>query len=437
MSDEDVFMYFSLAIMIIVIVFLLIYFIRKIKIDGEDYYQRRTRLHFNNLFGEEFGEDAKMVLEYGNDIPNPRAIDNYRIGTVHLFNAGDAHAAHRHFTTALNQIIRGEVDTREAPFIIERIDDFQDRLIEVDELPLQQALMRLFEIQREQIGATKRHIELNKDDPEIKQKTLLAKQTWFSDSQNVHDTALYKELADQIKRVRDDNLNQEGSRYHDYAEVKKWMIDNARDKAAMYGLSSGYNMNGNSMNRGNGNNMNGSNTDEEDENNELYKIEKVFKLIDSNYLVEFLIDLHEQDVLVAVWQRSFYSNQKIQQALYQALLDCIEHDDVVCKVGRVMKIWQSLALLDKDPSIGVFNSKQMMRNELYERAAAIINSRVGSDGSESADVKKRYLAGDNSEDIKQLKSAMIKEIEMLKKDYFNKLDDSAINTIIDECKAIV
>ncbi len=224
-TDTSFFKWTAISILIIAIIWILYGIYKQIRIAGEDRNQRLTRVHFNNIRGEDYDEEAKQVIEYGEAIENPRAIDHYRVGAVYLLNAQDPRAAHRHFNNALTQIINGEVDTREAPFILDRIEDFRNHFVDfvdVGELPLQRAMFAHYDNQQQQIEQIKKAkptIAIANDDPEFKQKTLLSRQEWQSDSQNVHDSAIYEELSTQVDKVMKDNKNIKDIQLHGYDEA--------------------------------------------------------------------------------------------------------------------------------------------------------------------------------------------------------------------------
>jgi hypothetical protein len=136
-----------IGIMVCLIIYLIFAIFKQIRFNGEDYTQRQTRNHFERLHGDTNDEEAKQTIQAGLAIPNPRAIDHYRIGTTFLINAHDPAQAHRHFARAIDQIMGDAVDHREAEFILDRIDDFENNFMELNDLtdlPIQQALFHVF-----------------------------------------------------------------------------------------------------------------------------------------------------------------------------------------------------------------------------------------------------------------------------------------------------
>jgi hypothetical protein len=409
-KTEGIIKYFIYAILIIFVLYLIFNIFKQIKIEGEDYYQRKAHVHFNNIRGEDFDEEAKNAIEYGEAIENPRAIDHYRIGAVYLLNARNTERAHHHFQEALNNIIEGQVDTREAPFILGRIDDFKNNFInfpDITELPIQQAMMAHFNQQMQQLKQVeKKKIEIKEDDPEFVQKTMLSRQDWQSDSQNVHDTAIYKILKDQVDKVRSENCKIPNLQSHTYEEAINWLrirYKNNKEK--------------------------------------LSDIEKVAKTLNMNHSIGHIDGLSEKDIITAVWQRSYDPENKeranqIREALGEAISDCVERGSVVCMSGRTSKIWQALARLDKDDEIGTLKTKQAIRNEIYQKAAKIVDDYIGENGSASQSLKDAYNKGETSEQVSELTECIKKQIEQLSEEYKEIIPDQ-LPMIIAECQAVV
>ena len=410
-TSSDAFTVIFVIVVIVVILWLIYSLYKQIPIKGEDYNQRQTRINFNNIHGEAYDDEAKRTIEFGEAIEHPRAIDHYRLGTAYLLNARNHQAAHQHFRTALNQIIEGQVNTREAPFILNRIIDFADIFIDIpeieDELPVQRALEAHFNqqaLQLKQVEKVKKNID--KDDPEIKQKTILSRQDWQSDSQNVHDSAIYEELRDQISRVMEENSKIKDIQLHNYEEVVNWLKVRYKDS-------------------------------DKKEN-----VEKVINTINNDYPISTIPELTEKKLITAVWQRTFDAENKnnseqMREAIGDAVLDCVEGNVVVCMTGRSSKIWQSLAKLDKNPNIGILKTKQALRNEIYDKAAKVVDDFIGVNGSASQALKDAYIKDEQTEQVMELKEHLKNKIDEIGNDYKGLLLDKQIKSIIDECKTVI
>lgn len=410
-SSSGLFKFIMITLLVVFIVYLLFRIFTKLRFGNEDYNQRKLRQYFNNTHGEAFDEEAKQAIEYGEAVEEPRAIDHYRLGTVYLVNANNPVQAHRHFNQALRQIIDGLVDVRETPYILDRIGDFRDHFFDfpdIEELPLQRAVFAHFEQQNRQVQqATKEKKEIAKDDPEFTQKVLISRQIWNSDSQNVHDAAIYETLKDQYIKVRDENAKIPNIQLHGYDEAVQWLklrYDNDDKKKAA--------------------------------------IDVALATISNNYPVGSIPNTNEKDILTALWQRTYDPENAsraadMREAIADSVVDCVEGGNVVCMSGRSSKVWQALAKLDKDESMGVLKTKQAIRNEIYEKAAKVVDDYIGTTGSASDILKKAYTNNEDSEQVKELTETIKKEIDKISDDYNTILPKEQLTNVIEECKAMI
>jgi hypothetical protein len=409
--DSNMVKYTVVLLLVIAIIWIMHKIYCQVKLAGEDRNQRLTRLYFDNIRGDDFDEEAKNVITYGEAIEEPRAIDHYRVGTVYLLNARNPRNAHRHFDQALRQIINGQVDLHEAPFILDRIEDLHNQFIDVvnvEELPLQQAMLAYYGAQKNQIDAiNKQKQTIKSDDPAFKQKTLLSRQEWQADSQNVHDTAIYEELNAQIKKVRSDNEKIKDIHLHNYDEAVNWL--RVRYKSDPQKTAS---------------------------------INKVIDMLNNDYPVGVIPNVSEKEILTTIWQRTFDPNNtknasQIREAMGEAVLDCVERDHVVCVTGRSSKMWQALARLDKDEEVGVLKTKQAIRNEIYQKAAKIVDDFVGANGSASQALKTAYSNNENTEQVREMVECIKNKIDDMRTEYKPLMNDGQLISILEECKAVV
>ena len=396
---------------IIFVIVIVYYVLTRYYEPGEDYYQRKTRFHFMRTHGEEYDRNAELTLSYGELIPEPRAIDHYRMGSVYLINAQQPERAHYHFNNALRRVIEGTVNIQEGNFIIDRIDDHKERFIDhtdIEDLPIQQAMFAHYARMKEisdKLMESRLKKRSDSDDDEFTQKVIMSRKHWESDSQNVHDSTLYEELKRQLDIVVADNCKMKNKRRYAWEEVSGWL-------------------------RRNSNGEKGEN------------VQKTLGFLDNNYPIGAMPGRKEQDIILAVWKRAFDARNKknfnaIRENLIDNLADCVENGVVVCQTGRTAKIWSSLAMLDHDETIGILRSKQMIRNEVYERCAKIVDDYVGESGSASADLKKAYNNGEDTEQVQDLIECITSDIDELAEHYADKMDKNQLASILSECKAIV
>lgn len=394
------------AIVSIIIIWIIFTIFKHIKFNGKNYNQRLLHNNFINIHGDQLDNEAKNALYYGEQIYNPTADDHYKIASVYLLNAKQPEKAFDHFNTALEIITKGNVPVNQVPFLLNRIEDYNKYLIELDEiLPIQQATHAYYEQQKHHnADINKKRWEIKIDDPEYKEKTILNKQDWQSDSQNVHDSIINHDLKYQITKVVEDNSNK--GLTQTYNDAIKWIRRYYQNNV---------------------------------EN--LEKVNKVINEIDKGNYLGNIPNLTEKDVLETVWQRAHdpenENSGEIKEALAQSILDCFEKYSPVCISGRAAKIWQSLAKLDKEDQIGVLKTKQLVRNEIFEKAAKIVSDLVGENGSVSKELKEAYNNCENTEEVNNLIDTIKSKLDELKKEYENIIDKKQLNAIIEECKAVV
>lgn len=414
MDTLGVFKYIVLAIVIVLLLYVIVQFMRRIEYFGEDFYQRRTHEAFDNITGDQFDIHARQVIEYGEQIPNPRAIDHYRVGTVYLLNARNPRNARDHFDQALQDIINQRAGILEGDFILDRVMDLQEYFInhpEVGDLPIQEAMIAQANIRRDTIKEVQTQIKekrIDENDPEFTQKVILAQKHWQSDSQNVHDTAIFDEILAQYNVLKHENTKVKNVHLHNYQELRDWYksyFHNDSDK--------------------------------------LSKAHKVFNMLDNNYPVGHLPGVNEQDLITAIWKRAYDERNKrnfnkIRESLGDALMDCVENDHVVCMAGRTGKIWQALAMVDCEPSMGVLKTKRFIKNEILDRCAKIVDDYVGvKNGSATTQLKEAYANDEKTPQVEEIRQCMLKQMDDLIPYYSELLPEKQVIEIINECKSIV
>ena len=70
-------------------------------------------------------------------------------------------------------------------------------------------------------------------------------------------------------------------------------------------------------------------------------------------------------------------------------------------------------------------------------AAKIIDEYIGENGTVSNELKNSYIKGDETEQVKDLKECMIKDINTLADKYKNKLHEDQLSIILEECRAVI
>ncbi len=399
-----------LGVIIIVVLVLLLWCVcRWYKHDGETYYQKVAKKAYIEVNNEQLDEKATEAIDSLEAIPEKDPIDHFRLGVVQLLNAKNPKRAHKEFKSALKQINdktkkikyggkRDVYDDKNIPYVMDRINEFKDQFIDIDELeelPVQDVILNYYNQRLE---------DSKKVDVKKKEKAILEKKHFNSDAQNVHDSLIYDTLEkqyDTVKYANISNLNDKTS-YRDIVNFLKQKYHGDHDKTQ--------------------------------------KINQVIETLNKNIHITSLPDTtFEQDVLITVWKRAndpknANSSVDIKNAVCDSLLDCAQDGWVVCPQGRVSRVWNSLAHLDYDPNIGVLKSKQIVRNEILDKCAKIVKD--GMD-SMSEEVKESYDKGEVSEAVMAKVQTIKTDLDKLKTDYAGTISEVELSTLVEESKAVV
>jgi hypothetical protein len=85
----------------------------------------------------------------------------------------------------------------------------------------------------------------------------------------------------------------------------------------------------------------------------------------------------ERNILNIVWARTLdprneAAKELMQEAIFDALADCVENGTMVCINGRASRVLNSLTLLDCDPSTGAARTFAAYKNQIFEETKRII-----------------------------------------------------------------
>ena len=371
-------------------------------------YRELSTDSYNKIAGEEFDVNAENVIKYGEKIKRQNAMDHFRIGSVYLFNAKDSKKAHNHFSEALKMIEHKNTTLNESEFIIDKITEYTPYFIEdveLDDLPLQVALIAHYNDVADNNNKIKNYVP-DENETIHSKRILLSRQGWQSDSQNVHDSTMYSIINNQFNKVRLENQN-----------IKHVVPTYENMKAELSKKLEG---------------------NEE----KLKNFNLVMNTIEKNDKVSFLNSATEKDIISTTWTRmhdprNSENLEEMKQALIDSCLDCTENSYPVCLTGRVNKIWQSLACLDFEPEIGILKSKQAIKNEIYQKSSNIIEKYLGENGSCSEEVKDAYVADRDTEQLKEIKEIIKKDIYNTVQEYKDLLDEDQVNKIAEECCTVI
>jgi hypothetical protein len=322
---------------------------------------------------------------------NPRPIDNFRAGVVELIHKKNNDAASRHFGQAIAAATKAP--NQENLFVLERIEDFGDVVSPEfggEEIFVQDAIISHYNTELKKAAAT----------PPT-ERSIERKIHWVSDSQNVHDECIRLQLINQLAIVeRDNSISQLILTFED---CESWAINRATRE------------------------------------NQHTLIKNLFDIMRISGEISYIPNKSEYLIIEALWRRihdprNDPRQSQLKQSLYTSLLECYEGGFAVCLTGRICKIWGSLAHLDFNEEIGILRGKQAVRNEIYEKCAAIRRKEFASADKQTVD---DYTNSRDTELVKQLVIKIKDEMDNIKNDYKGLVNENTLNLILEDCKAAI
>jgi len=394
--------FINTAILIILIILLIITIVlltRKDE-DAEKYYVKTIN---------SFDENAKKALETILKKKTKTSIDYYMLGNINRFLKHNNAKAGEYYKTAIDKLMdelgrynetydiiehkptheNAELNHVQAIQMVNDIDTFVNNRVENNEnneinnlfreefrgfngREIQDAILNSINEQQQNIdySRTSKKKEVDKYINEHKKMR--------NDPQNVHDSHVNADLRKTFNKLKNENENRQ---YIDYEQN----IINTISKL---------------------DNINKTKKDK--------AISTLFKMY-NNERIEAL-DTTERDVVQNVWARINHPNnvgnrENLVNSFVESLID---GSGDVCVGGRCGRVIGSLAKLDKDPDVGVTISKDMIRNEIFNHAGAIINDRLAK-----ADpmVKNAYNEINPNEEQKAIIKPFLDNVkEQIKKD---------------------
>lgn len=392
---------FQFALLIIVIIIMINYIFN-------GYQGKKYSLEFENLYNKLEGEDSKyarQALDAADSEPEERRDSEYyyKRGVILQHNLNDIKGAKRCYEKALQLLNRKSPRNNDFLFITDRISD-NARTARMPGLQRAAAFVQNNQImmladdglQEAIMAGTTKPSNTSRIANQIEQS-----KTFKSDSQNVHDSSLSGDLLAQYRKLLEYN-NEEGLNMT-VEEFKPSTKDNTK-----------YN-----------------------------RICNVLNVIKSNSSKTSLIGATEYDLLNSVWNRihskyNLENRKKLIEALEDQLNECATSDTAtVCVAGRCSHVISSLALLDRDPTLGILKTKEVLRNELLNDAAKIVERYTGSKAETPAHVLKDYMNNNETNEVTTLKANMAREIQSLGEKYEGRLPVEQRDLLIQQSLAVI
>jgi hypothetical protein len=354
----------------------------------------KRRKEYREVYRESkggFDPAAQRTLELIKEIENPVAEDDFVAGTILELNVLQGNIGHARenrdvanqiitrYRRTLNDINNGRVENAADPnhiptlFMIDHIDNFVERGINtlnefyVDDEFLRDIIPQLENMHegvvfvreniKEDVAKKAATTALNRADYTDKFVSLATTHT--SDTQNVHDSSVVKDLQityDAIKqRAPPTPAEISITEAHNYIKANPTKFDCAKANRALLAL----------------------------------------EIIKSGTKLDTYND-REDNIFKYVWERSkLPENEKNQELMRQAavtaLAECKPEDQNICVVGRVEYLMGSLATLDFDPIIGTALTQEQYRNDILEKTKGIRDQAV-ADALASSDTDLRDVA---------------------------------------------
>lgn len=395
------------ALLIIVLIILIFYAINLF----------RQSVNFQVMYDKLEGESPKYAREAiaaAIDTPEEDRDSDYyyRLGVIHQHNLHDTHTADQFYKIALKtlnrELIENKTINNDYLFITDRIADnariagnhgLQNLAMGVQQAGMQQ---QFIQIQHGEFVNQDDWFNKTGSNTSTRANTIELKKSFKSDSQNVHDSALTEFLREQYAKLKEYN-NNEGINFN-----PEGFQPSPKDQT------------------------------------KAQRINFVLDTIKRNSSDTSLINGTEYELLGAVWTRiNSRANAKNKEKLIESLEDQLNEcatgtSSTVCVAGRCSHVISSLALLDSDPSIGVLKTKEVLRNELLDGAAKIVERYTGTNSNITPkNVLDDFTAGRGTPEVTELKKTMIDEINNLGKTYEGKLPDDQRNLVLQQSLAVI
>jgi len=167
---------------------------------------------------------------------------------------------------------------------------------------------------------------------------------------------------------------------------------------------------------------------------------KVLKKIMEKNLISNL-NAREDDILLEIWKRIHSPVNKeninsLKIALLDALENSVEHGTVVCAQGRTSRLIASLALIDKDPELGVTKTQDILNVEALSKASTILQNELTSLSLNNPSLYDKYNNSVDDEETQQLIIGIKNKIRMdLETNYKNIIPADKLEHLLQECYA--
>jgi len=237
---------------------------------------------------------------------------------------------------------------------------------------------------------------------------------WTDDPQNVHDSAMNRDLNDTLQRLKNEPVFSASSPAKCISEARA-EINSMGDK------------------------------------NAADNAKRVLTRIESGSRISTFGGAAEDEIFALVWNRCRHpanaaAAADMRESILDALADSVEHGSVVCANGRSARLLNSLTLLDFDSQVGRAMTSTAYKNQIYEETQQILDREIEkARASDDADWRLigESMAGDAEvDDTPYFADLQNKFVNIVKKgidanleNYREKLPQATIERLREECYA--
>jgi tetratricopeptide (TPR) repeat protein len=357
-------------------------------------YSRETEKLFNLLEGEDIAHADETIKSLEKEPELVKDSEYYlRKGVIYQHNLKNPQKAKECYQRALT-LLKTEKNNN----YIHVTDRIIDNIRLGNANQMEPLALRAEELQEHFIvsdlyalATKKKPLETSSD----KAKVIEQKIEYNSDPQNVHDSTINNDFLTQYNRIKKYN-NDEGI----YYDIKTFSPSNKN-------------------------------------------VINVIKSFDNKTFTSLIGNDSSREFINHIYTRimskdNIKNRDKLLEMLETQLKDCAtSNNGIVCIAGRHTRLLSTFATLDKDPSLGILRSKEMIRNELLNDAAQIVERGIGEKSKTPKNIIDEYNNNIESPGVLELKAKMAAEIEGLRTKYNGLIPDAQLDLLIKQSLDVI
>lgn len=452
MNDEFI------AIVLVFIILAIIGIIYYFYIYNSDESRRERYRELYNLSNGGYDINAENALGIVSEVEHPAAEDTFTAGNIIGFNVlqGRLGGRHENFEVAeqtvghlqdtIGNILTGNIAGLIArEFMVDHVEAFAENnlrelMLEAD-IDFWRPVVVGLGVTLGEIPAARDKIMRDRREKAAKTATnrveyaenlLEGAKTHTSDSQNVHDSSVVRDLNNTLNKIKDSALP--GSKMDTVREIEDFM--QTRNSATSYQFDT----------------REDSGSTKQDPNeikgDKIRNARQALAEIKKDaYLSAY--DATECEILKYVWDRTKLpenedNSENMKRALVDELANCVsEHGGLVCTGGRASRILGSLVLQDTDSTLGAAATLEQYKNEIFDECRKMIQSEVDyakNNNTEHATAALSYSdpkVAVREEEENKFKQHLKEQTDEILLKYKPKLSEQQYTTMRNDCYAAI